>query len=191
MATAGTQVGQSVPVGDFHLHRGDALKAYAKWPSPDTIISDGAYGLGGFPGDPPSVDRLQDWYAPHIERFQRSNGCEPSGDVRVCLSVWRTKLAGCATLPPGRSRQMSVQRQGANTLYLRRSAPHCRRIAQPDGSSRLIIGRPAHPKMLEFPDSSEQIRCYCVGCAMLNSTIQLLRHQPRLSHPPATMQGQD
>ncbi len=31
---------------------GDALRAYGKWPAPQTIVSDGAYGVGGFHGDP-------------------------------------------------------------------------------------------------------------------------------------------
>ena len=30
------------------VFRGDALESYGEWPSPATIISDGAYGVGGF-----------------------------------------------------------------------------------------------------------------------------------------------
>ena len=39
----------------YLLHRGDALNAYAEWPAPTVIISDGAYGLASFPGDDPSL----------------------------------------------------------------------------------------------------------------------------------------
>jgi site-specific DNA-methyltransferase (adenine-specific) len=35
--------------GTWSLFRGDALDAYAQWPTPSAIISDGAYGVGGFP----------------------------------------------------------------------------------------------------------------------------------------------
>ena len=35
----------------YLLHRGDALDAYPGWPAPTAIISDGAYGVRGFPGD--------------------------------------------------------------------------------------------------------------------------------------------
>jgi len=40
-----------------HLHAGDALDVYATWPTPAAIVSDGAYGIGGFPGDPHPVRR--------------------------------------------------------------------------------------------------------------------------------------
>lgn len=62
--------GSSARAG-YSLHRGDALDAYPDWPRPDAIISDGAYGLGGFPGDPPSTDRLPEWYAPHARAWSK------------------------------------------------------------------------------------------------------------------------
>ena len=43
-----------------HLRHGDALDGYTSWPTPATIISDGAYGVGGFPGDPRTPDGLAD-----------------------------------------------------------------------------------------------------------------------------------
>lgn len=51
------------------LHRGDALRAYAKWPTPTTIISDGAYGVRGFNGDTTDEHGLADWYRPHVEAW--------------------------------------------------------------------------------------------------------------------------
>lgn len=45
---------------------GDAAGACLGWPSPVVIVSDGAYGIGGFRGDPRSEWELPAWYAPHL-----------------------------------------------------------------------------------------------------------------------------
>lgn len=50
---------------------GDVMQFYQRWDPPTIIISDGAYGLGSFPGDPPTVSGLIDWYAPHIREWSR------------------------------------------------------------------------------------------------------------------------
>ncbi len=55
----------------FSLFLGDALDAYAQWDAPSCIIADGPYGLGKYPGEPLSPDRLADWYAPHAEAWAR------------------------------------------------------------------------------------------------------------------------
>ncbi len=58
------------------LYRGDALAFYEKWPAPTCIIADGPYGLGKFPGEPHSTDKLAEWYAPHVaawSKFARPN----------------------------------------------------------------------------------------------------------------------
>ncbi len=57
--------------GSSLLHRGDALFAYKDWPSPICIISDGPYGLGKYPGDPETTDRLAEWYAPHAAEWAK------------------------------------------------------------------------------------------------------------------------
>jgi site-specific DNA-methyltransferase (adenine-specific) len=49
----------------------DALGAYNTWYPPTVIVSDGAYGLGLFPGDPLTPSALVDWYAPHIDAWAR------------------------------------------------------------------------------------------------------------------------
>src|SRR5262249_45350830 len=36
------------------------------WPSPICIISDGPYGVSGFPGDAAKWSTLAEWYEPHI-----------------------------------------------------------------------------------------------------------------------------
>lgn len=48
------------------LYRGDALLRYGAWPTPTCIIADGPYGLGKYPGEPKSTDRLAEWYAAHV-----------------------------------------------------------------------------------------------------------------------------
>ena len=34
----------------YTLHRGNVLDVYSDWEAPDLIVSDGAYGVRGFPG---------------------------------------------------------------------------------------------------------------------------------------------
>ncbi|EYF00221.1 Putative methyltransferase [Chondromyces apiculatus DSM 436] len=72
---------------------GDALDHYGAWPSPTVIVSDGAYGVSGFPGDPPTPDGLADWYAPHVEAWSRR--ALPS----TTLWFWNTEI-GWALVHP-------------------------------------------------------------------------------------------
>jgi hypothetical protein len=58
-------------VPDWTIALGDSLDSYHKWDTPNTIISDGAYGVGGFPGDPRTPERLADWYRPHVEAWSK------------------------------------------------------------------------------------------------------------------------
>lgn len=51
----------------------DALTRYAFWSPPTVIVSDGPYGLGLFPGDPPTPEGLGEWYAPHIAAWSRAS----------------------------------------------------------------------------------------------------------------------
>lgn len=77
----------------FHLRHGDALTAYAEWPTPKTIISDGAYGLRGFHGDPVGTAGLADWYRPHVKAW--SAAAHPS----TTLWFWNTEV-GWASVHP-------------------------------------------------------------------------------------------
>jgi hypothetical protein len=61
-----TEASRRTSVGKVQLDLADALGCYERWPSPTVIISDGAYGVSGFPGDPPTPEGLAIWYAPHI-----------------------------------------------------------------------------------------------------------------------------
>ena len=51
------------------LHHGDSLMLCQQWEAPVIIISDGPYGLGSFPGDPPTPDGLAEFYSPHAEKW--------------------------------------------------------------------------------------------------------------------------
>jgi len=77
----------------WNLYQGDVLDAYSKWEMPRLIISDGAYGVGGFPGDPRTPAELVSWYKPHIEEWSKS--AHPS----TTLWFWNTEV-GWATIHP-------------------------------------------------------------------------------------------
>lgn len=77
----------------FHLHRGDALDAYQEWPTPTTIISDGAYGIRGFHGDTIGPEGLVDWYRSHVLAWSRFAG------PATTLWFWNTEV-GWATVHP-------------------------------------------------------------------------------------------
>ncbi|KYF49884.1 DNA methylase [Sorangium cellulosum] len=66
---------------------------YASWPRPTVIVSDGAYGVAGFPGDPPTHEGLAAWYAPHVAVW--SERALPS----ATLWFWGTEV-GWATVHP-------------------------------------------------------------------------------------------
>lgn len=76
-----------------HLYPGDVLDAYDSWPAPATIVSDGAYGVGGFPGDPRTPADLAEWYRPHVRAWSRC--AEPA----TTLWFWNTEV-GWATVHP-------------------------------------------------------------------------------------------
>jgi DNA methylase len=75
------------------LHDGDALAAYESWPAPSTVVSDGAYGVGGFPGDPRTPEGLVEWYRPHVEAWSKK------ATPATTLWFWNTEV-GWATVHP-------------------------------------------------------------------------------------------
>lgn len=79
--------------GRATLHNGRAEDVYGSWPSPDVIVSDGAYGVGGFPGDPRTPARLDEWYASHVSAWSRC--AHPA----TTLWFWNTEI-GWATVHP-------------------------------------------------------------------------------------------
>jgi site-specific DNA-methyltransferase (adenine-specific) len=77
----------------YVLHRGDVLDAYGGWPEPATIVSDGAYGVRGFHGDPTGPDELAEWYRRHVQAWSRA--ARPA----TTLWFWNTE-AGWAAVHP-------------------------------------------------------------------------------------------
>lgn len=79
--------------GTAQLIHGDARSVYATWPAPMVIISDGAYGVGGFPGDPRSPNQLPAWYADHLQAWTEAATAETT------LWFWGTEVSW-ATMHP-------------------------------------------------------------------------------------------
>lgn len=77
----------------YSVHRGDALLAYASWPTPACIVSDGAYGVRGFHGDTADAAGLIEWYLPHIEAWSQAS------TPATTLWFWGTEV-GWATVHP-------------------------------------------------------------------------------------------
>ena len=72
---------------------GDALRMYPDWPSPVVVVSDGAYGVSGFPGDSLSPAGLVEWYRPHVAEWSKAATGETT------LWFWNTEV-GWATVHP-------------------------------------------------------------------------------------------
>lgn len=72
---------------------GDVMGNYGLWSAPVVIVSDGPYGLGSYPGDPPVHEQLADWYRPHIEEWSRR--ATPS----TTLWFWNSEI-GWASVHP-------------------------------------------------------------------------------------------
>jgi len=87
------RVGETFERETVKLFFGEAERFYPHWPEPVAIISDGPYGVGGFPGDPHTVEGLPDLYRPHIEMWSRY------ATPQTTLWFWATEL-GWATIHP-------------------------------------------------------------------------------------------
>ena len=75
------------------IHFNRAEKLYSNWPRPACIISDGPYGVNGFPGDERQWDSLANWYAPHVRSWSQS------ATPQTTLWFWNTEV-GWATVHP-------------------------------------------------------------------------------------------
>lgn len=71
----------------------DVMDLYDWWDSPIVIISDGPYGVAGFPGDPPRPEGLPAWYEAHIAAWSRK------ATPLTTLWFWNTEL-GWANVHP-------------------------------------------------------------------------------------------
>lgn len=77
----------------YCLYGGNVIDAYDSWGRPDAIISDGAYGVRGFPGDTVDESGLVEWYRPHIEAWSKA------AKYSTSLWFWNTEV-GWATVHP-------------------------------------------------------------------------------------------
>lgn len=75
----------------LYFDRAESL--YERWDRPVCIIVDGPYGVGGFPGDPPTPAALAEWYSPHIVGWSRRS------TPQTTLWFWNTEV-GWATVHP-------------------------------------------------------------------------------------------
>jgi len=88
------QIGvETLQLGAVQLCKGDALKFYDDWDAPAVIISDGPYGLGKFPGEPHTPDRLAEWYAPHAAAWAKNS--EPF----TTLWFWNSEIGWAKAHP--------------------------------------------------------------------------------------------
>lgn len=71
----------------------DVMKCYDNWQSPTVIISDGAFGLHLFEGDPWTHPELVEWYEPHIKKWSEH------AQTDTTLWFWNTEI-GWATVHP-------------------------------------------------------------------------------------------
>ncbi|MDD9911111.1 MAG: DNA methyltransferase [Ahrensia sp.] len=72
---------------------GDSLLAYANWPTPTTIVSDGAYGVLGFEGDTSDHLGVPEWYEPHVEAWAKS------ATPQTTLWFWNSEIGWAAAHP--------------------------------------------------------------------------------------------
>lgn len=79
--------------GDVAIHFDRAENLYPLWDAPTCIISDGPYGVNGFPGDENKWESLAAWYTPHIKAW--SSCATP----QTTLWFWNTEV-GWATVHP-------------------------------------------------------------------------------------------
>lgn len=76
-----------------HIFHDDALSLYKDWGTPTIIISDGAYGLGLFKGDPRTPEALAGWYEPHIQAWSEKS------TPQTTLWFWNSEI-GWANVHP-------------------------------------------------------------------------------------------
>lgn len=68
------------------ISNSSAIDVYDSWLTPTCIVSDGAYGTGGFLTDPRTIDGLVGWYEPHIRKWTEKS--TPS----TTIWFWNTEL---------------------------------------------------------------------------------------------------
>lgn len=82
-----------IDYNSIHLFCDDSLAVCGSWETPTVIISDGPYGVNGFPGDLHSQEGLDKWYEPHIKKWSEK------ATPLTTLWFWNTEV-GWATVHP-------------------------------------------------------------------------------------------
>lgn len=85
--------GETYRRGEVSLSYAPAESLYDEWPSPTCILSDGPYGVNGFPGDQREHESLAEWYRPHVQAWSRRSTPETT------LWFWNTEV-GWASVHP-------------------------------------------------------------------------------------------
>ena len=75
------------------IYHADVMDLYEGWEPPVVIISDGPYGVSGFPGDTPTAEELPEWYTSHIMAWSKK------ASPQTTLWFWNTEL-GWANVHP-------------------------------------------------------------------------------------------
>lgn len=79
--------------GNIEIFNADFLKIVNFWETPTIIMSDGPYGIGGYPGDPLSPENLGEIYEPFIIEWTKKSS------ANTTLWFWNTEL-GWANVHP-------------------------------------------------------------------------------------------
>lgn len=78
---------------NLSLSLGNALDNYPRWPAPDIIISDGAYGVLGFEGDTAGHVDIAAWYEPHVAAWSKA------AKSSTTLWFWNSEIGWAMTHP--------------------------------------------------------------------------------------------
>lgn len=110
------------------LHEGDALDAYPLWPTPAAIVSDGPYGIAGYPGDPPDPSALPALYEPHAAAWRAA------ATPRTTLWFWSTEIGWALTHPVlARHGRIALDRVRSLRLGTLRTRPRDKPVQRPAG----------------------------------------------------------
>jgi site-specific DNA-methyltransferase (adenine-specific) len=71
----------------------DSLNLYETWPTPTTIVSDGAYGVLGFEGDTSDHLDIPIWYEPHVQAWSKA------ATPQTTLWFWNSEIGWAAAHP--------------------------------------------------------------------------------------------
>jgi site-specific DNA-methyltransferase (adenine-specific) len=89
---------KKIETPNIKFYNTDSLNLYKTLPKPIVIISDGPYGVSGYPGDLKSANGLGDWYKEHIAQWNKY------ATAQTTLWFWNTEL-GWANVHPELEKQ--------------------------------------------------------------------------------------